>query len=336
MSREHRSDFIVGLTVILCALAVIGATMWVNQTSLGKPRTRIVARFRDVASVRVGSVVVIRGVQAGRVEAVELADGGWVRMRLKLDEAVQLPNDPVVLLNASSLFGEWQATITSGAAVPDNVDVRRQVAEARGDPGTIPGALLPDIAQLTTVAGGIAGNVASVAERVKVAFDDRAAIELRASIANFAELSGELAKTVRRQSRNLDGVAVDVHGGAQEMRAAAETFRRIAGRIDTSTSAGQLDSIVADLSHAARQLEATTTEMRGISQRLVGSQRSLDLFLARSDSVMNKVNAGHGSLGMLVNDPRLYQRTDSLVALIQALVTDIRANPKRYVNVRLF
>ncbi|MDP1862011.1 MAG: hypothetical protein Q8K82_25350 [Gemmatimonadaceae bacterium] len=51
---------------------------------------------------------------------------------------------------------------------------------------------------------------------------------------------------------------------------------------------------------------------------------------------MAKVNSGRGTLGLLVNDPSLYYRSDSLVAQMRSLFADIKANPKRYVNVRIF
>lgn len=333
---KRTNDFLVGIVVVVCTLAVIVATMWVNQSDVGQPRAQIVARFRDVGNVRVGSAVVIRGVQSGRVDAIELAEGGWVKMRIRLDEEVELPRRPVVLLNAASLFGEWQAIVMSVEALPPNPDVRRQIQEASGDPSVIPGAMLPDIAQLTAVAGGIAGNVASVAERFRVAFDDKAAVELRASIGNVAALSAELARTVRRQSRNLDTVAAHVNVGAEEMRTTAEAIRRVAGRIDSSTSEGQVRSIVRDLERSAQQLVQTTDQVRKLTNGLAQSQGHLDRVLAHSDSVMAKVNSGRGTLGLLVNDPSLYYRSDSLVAQMRSLFADIKANPKRYVNVRIF
>ena len=46
------------------------------------------------------------------------------------------------------------------------------------------------------------------------------------------------------------------------------------------------------------------------------------------------MNRGQGTLGLLLNDPSLYQRTDSVLIELRALSADIRANPKRYVSVR--
>jgi hypothetical protein len=119
----------------------------------------------------VGAAVVLRGVNAGRVQRIELGRRlGQVMMAL--DPDVGCPRS-VVLLNESSLFGEWQ-TITEEAAIPRDEAVSRQIADSRGAGGELlPGATLPDIAQLTAVAGRI-GDVASVASRVEVAFDDQA------------------------------------------------------------------------------------------------------------------------------------------------------------------
>jgi phospholipid/cholesterol/gamma-HCH transport system substrate-binding protein len=38
----------------------------------------------------------------------------------------------------------------------------------------------------------------------------------------------------------------------------------------------------------------------------------------------------------MVNDPALYQQSDSLVRELRALVADVKKNPKRYINVRVF
>jgi phospholipid/cholesterol/gamma-HCH transport system substrate-binding protein len=51
---------------------------------------------------------------------------------------------------------------------------------------------------------------------------------------------------------------------------------------------------------------------------------------------MDKINAGQGSVGLMVNDPRLYRNSDSLVTELRSLVQDFKANPKKYVNVRVF
>ena len=334
---KRSNDFAVGLTVLLGTAVIVAATLWVKQADLRNRHERATARFRDVGSVRVGASVVLRGVNAGRVERIELGKDGWVELTMALDPDVTLPADPVVLLNESSLFGEWQATITEEKAIPRDESVSRQIADARrAGSDKLPGATLPDIAQLTAVAGRIAGDVASVAGRVEVAFDDQAARELRASIKNFATLSAALSKTVRVQSSNLDALSADLRLGMNRLAGSAETVQRVAQRIDSSTATGQVRRIVDDVATAAAQLKEASDEVRAMSKQLGRSQTRLESLLATSDSVMTKINSGEGSVGLLVNDPRLYRNSDSLVIELRALIADFKAHPKKYVNLRVF
>ena len=191
MSTRRTNDFVVGLVVIAATVVIIAAALWVQRADFGQTPAPVLARFRDVGNAQVGNAVVVRGVRAGRIEGVELAPGGWVRVRLRLDDGIELPPDPVVIVGQSTLFGEWQATITERSAVPPDRDIDRQLAEASTQPGVLPGATLPDVAQLTAVAGRIAGDVASVADRVQVAFDDSAARELRSSIRDVAQVAAD-------------------------------------------------------------------------------------------------------------------------------------------------
>ncbi|HEX4683168.1 MAG TPA: MlaD family protein, partial [Gemmatimonadaceae bacterium] len=185
-------DAIVGVVVLATIVAMGGGIGWAKQSDIGHRQRDVVARFHDVGNARVGNAVVIRGVIGGRIQAIELAPGGWVDVRMKLDRDVSLPLDPVVLLNESSLFGDWQATVIERSALPRDESVRAEVADASGQRDVVPGASLPGIGKLTTVAGQIAGDVATVAGRVQVAFDDQAARELRASIRNVADLSSTM------------------------------------------------------------------------------------------------------------------------------------------------
>lgn len=334
---KRTNDFVVGLTMLVGIIIIVGATLWVNQTDFRRDENEVVARFRDVGGARVGTPVVVRGVQAGRVEAMELADNGFVEVRLVLDAGVELPGQPVVLLNEASLFGEWQATIIERGAVGRDPDVNRQLEEAAAiNDNVLPGATLPDIARLTAVAGRIAGDVASVAERVRVAFDDDAAREMRQSIRNFADLSSVLAQTVREQSRNLNAVGDDVRGGVESLARSAELLRAVAERVDSSTSRGEVARVVADAAEAARLLREAGRRLSVIAEQLGRSQDRLESMLARGDSIANKLNTGEGSLGLLINDPSVYRHTDSLMMELRALIADVRANPRKYVNLRIF
>ena len=333
---RRTNDFLVGTIVLLVILTLTGATFWAKQSDIGERRAKVVARFRDVGNARVGNAVVIRGVRAGTIEAIELARGGWVHVRMSLDRSMQLPATPVVLLNESSLFGEWQATITPRSALPHDETVQAQVAESAGGGDVLPGAILPDIAKLTAVAGQIAGDVANVAGRVEVAFDERAARELRSSIRNFADLSTTLSQTVRTHAGDLDTLTRGLQSAVSSLNRTAASAELMAARVDSSSSSGQVKQIVDDMTHAASELRRATAQVRMMSEQLSKTQGRLDSFLSNGDSVLMKLNTGQGSLGLLLNDPSLYRHSDSLLTQLRGLVTDVRANPGKFVSVKLF
>jgi phospholipid/cholesterol/gamma-HCH transport system substrate-binding protein len=255
---------------------------------------------------------------------------------MKLDRSVELPSDPVVLLNESSLFGEWQASIEERSSLPADAAVREAIAEAVGERGVLPGASFPGIGKLTEVAGQIAGDVATVASRVETAFDAQAAHELRASIKNVSDLSATLAGTVRAHATDLDTVAKQLRSAVASINETATTVQRMAQRIDTSSQSGDVKHIVDNVSAASADLRRATAQINELAVRFSKSQGRLDTFLANGDSILVKVNAGQGSLGLFVNDPSLYRRSDSLLAQLQSLVADIKANPGKYVRLRIF
>jgi phospholipid/cholesterol/gamma-HCH transport system substrate-binding protein len=332
---KRASDFAVGLTILGGIVLVVGGVLWTKEARIGRAETHVSARFRDVGSARIGTPVVVRGVRAGRIDQMELVDG-FVVVRMTLDPSVSMPRQPVVLLNESSLFGEWQATVSPLESVGRDEDVNRQLRETNLGGDVLPGATLPDIAKLTAVAGRIAGDVASVAERVDVAFDAQAARELRASIRNFSELSTVLARTVREQSLNLATTSASVRGGIESLVLAADQMRAVTQRFDSSTSRGELARIVEDAATAARQLRETSARLATMSEQLGRSQGKFDAFFGAAESIATSINAGRGSVGLLVNDSTLYHNSNAAMLELRALIADIKANPRRYINVRIF
>jgi phospholipid/cholesterol/gamma-HCH transport system substrate-binding protein len=329
------NDFTVGLTMLGGIVVVLGGVLWTKEASIGRDQHYVSARFHDVGSVRIGTPVVVRGMRSGKIDRMQLEDG-FVVVRMSLATGVELPKTPVVLLNESSLFGEWQATITGREAVGRDEEIQRQLGETARDDDVLAGATLPDIAKLTAVAGRIAGDVASVAERVDVAFDTEAAKELRLSIRNFSDLSTVLARTVREQSGNLNRTSASVEGGIAALTRAAAMMQEVALRVDSATSGEKVSDLVNDAGEAARQLRITSRQLASMAEQLGKSQARLDAFLIASESIATRVNAGQGSLGLLVNDPAFYRNSDSLVMELRALVADVKKNPRRYLNLRIF
>lgn len=333
---RQRNDVIVGAVVLLTAAVTIAGVTWARQVDVGDQQRELVATFRDVGNARVGNAVVIRGVVGGRIRAIELAPDGWVAVRMKLDPSIQLPGDPVVLLNETSLFGDWQATIIERTALPRDAGLARDVGDPSRPRGTIRGVSQPGMGELTAVAGQIASNVADVASRVQTAFDDEAARELRASIRNVADLSATVRGVVREHSTDLDTLSGQLRSALLTLNRTASSVEITARRLDSATTSDEVRSLVANLSVAGAELRQAALRVKELSTGLESTQRAANAFLARGDSVLGKLNRGDGTLGLMLNDPSMYRHTDSLLIELRALAADLRANPKRYLSVRIF
>jgi phospholipid/cholesterol/gamma-HCH transport system substrate-binding protein len=329
------NDLIVGAVVLGVASLMAMGIAWMKRVDIGGDRPEVVANFRDVGNARVGNAVVIRGVIGGRIHGIELVPGGWVAVRMKLDPAVQLPKDPVVLLNESSLFGDWQATIVERGALPADAALQREVADASRLRG-LPGASQPGIGELTAVAGQIAGDVANVASRIQVAFDEQAARELRASIRDVAELSATVRGVVREHQNDIDTLSGQLRAAVGTLHRTASVVEITARRIDSAATSDQVRSLVENLSVASAELRNAALRVRELSTGMATTQARADAFLANGDSVLRKLNRGEGSLGLLLNDPSMYRHTDSLMIELRSLAADIRANPRRYINLKVF
>jgi phospholipid/cholesterol/gamma-HCH transport system substrate-binding protein len=246
------------------------------------------------------------------VATIQLGDDGWVRVGIALDPAVRLPADPVVVLGTAGLVGEWQATITPRQGAPNDRDVRQQLTEASGERGVLPGATMAaNVGHLTSGAGRVIDDVGVLAANARIAFDDSAARDLRATVASARVLLASLAAA---------GVAV----------------RRSALRIDSTSDRGELGSALRDVAAIAADVRAVTAELRRVTVGGDETRTSLDRVVARVDTLVAMTTAGTGTMGRVMTDPGLYANADSLIRELRGLVADVKANPKRYVTIRVF
>jgi phospholipid/cholesterol/gamma-HCH transport system substrate-binding protein len=50
---------------------------------------------------------------------------------------------------------------------------------------------------------------------------------------------------------------------------------------------------------------------------------------------MDRLNAGQGTAGQLIVNPQLYDSMNGATREINSLIKDIRANPKKFLNLKL-
>ena len=118
--------------------------------------------------------------------------------------------------------------------------------------------------------------------------------------------------------------------------------------VSLNTSAAQLRSMMANLNQATHSLTPAMANVQGMTanlntftQQLTRVQLdSIVLSLQKTTDQLQQVSAQlrsrDNTAGLLLNDPSLYNRLDSLVGSADELMRDLKENPKRYVHFSVF
>jgi phospholipid/cholesterol/gamma-HCH transport system substrate-binding protein len=61
----------------------------------------------------------------------------------------------------------------------------------------------------------------------------------------------------------------------------------------------------------------------------------LDELVAKFNATIDKINAGQGTLGQFLVNPQLFESLNGATREFQSLAKDIRANPKKFLTIRL-
>lgn len=154
----------------------------------------------------------------------------------------------------------------------------------------------------------MASTMSSLSTKAGRLIGDSTTLLLHATLANTAQVA-----------RQLDALAATlqrvVEAQEKNMTALTEQAVQIARNINTATQ--------------PQDLVATRERVASIALRLDSTTASLDQLVVQ-------MRQGDGSVGKLLRDPALYDRTQGALAELEALLRDIRKNPKRYINVKVF
>ena len=61
----------------------------------------------------------------------------------------------------------------------------------------------------------------------------------------------------------------------------------------------------------------------------------IDDLVAKFNTAVDKINSGQGTLGQFVVNPQLYDALAGATKEFQSLAKDMRANPKKFLTIRL-
>jgi phospholipid/cholesterol/gamma-HCH transport system substrate-binding protein len=334
---KRSNEFAVGLAVLAALALVIFGALWLSETDVNQKEATYTARFRTVGGLGVGAPVTLRGVKVGRVEAIRLVENEWVETEFSVDRGVDLPPKPAVISASASLFGEWSANIVPYEPLPTDPNVRAALIESDQAGGEAwPGATLPDIGQLTAQASRIAGDVGDITARIGQAFDSSALASMQQSVKDLAVISQRLVTFAGAQTNRIDRVSRNVATTSDAFAGVARTFQGAVARLDTATADHQLEDILNNGKASSTDLRQAAADLRSVMTAARENQASLVRVVVQADSLITQMRSGNGTMGLLATDSTLYRETTETVIQFRELLTDIQANPRKYLKISVF
>jgi phospholipid/cholesterol/gamma-HCH transport system substrate-binding protein len=334
---KRSNEFAVGLSVLgAIALVVIGAVV-LGQLRIGQSDQVRTARFRSVGGVGQGAAVTLRGVRVGRVSAVRVARNDWVEVDFRLKPDLQLPSRPAAIAAPATLFGEWRVNIISIEEAGADRAVQAELVEAVAAGGDVwPGTTLPDIGEITLQASRIAGDIGVITNRIEGALDSNAVADVRASLRDLRATVVRLTQMANSQSDNLGRLTTNLTRTSGVVDTAAGRFNAVIGRVDSATMNGQLQDLVNSSRQAGQALRDLTADMQSLVNDVKQRRTSLIRVLEVSDSLLQQIQSGRGTLSLLARDSSLYHEATRTVQQMRQLLADIQANPRKYFRFSVF
>ncbi len=112
--KNRINEFQVGILTVTALAVLIGGMMWFKNVDLSKGQNFFQADFTNVAGLREGDKVQVRGIRMGEVTGMQILQGS-VRVEIQLDDTVDLREDAVITLGEKGIVGEVVIEIDPGS-----------------------------------------------------------------------------------------------------------------------------------------------------------------------------------------------------------------------------
>jgi phospholipid/cholesterol/gamma-HCH transport system substrate-binding protein len=293
---KRRNEVLVGVLITFALVVAIGGTLWLARKGVGRYYP-LHTRFDWGAGLKQGQPVLLAGIQAGTIKKIRLNDAGYIDVELDIGRDYRVPEGSTATVAQVSLFGD-KAVALNPPPRPLGTFI------APGD--TVPaGRPTPTIDELLFRLDTVSRGVADMTATIQIEFVRNGGIaDLRRTIARTNDFVQQLSTIADQQSRGLTRTMTNLN--------------RTMSAIDSAA----LDSTVRNVNRTTANLAALTTDLQQTTTRL--------------NALLGKLESGDGSAGKLLNDPGLYNDVRSLVARMDSLMTDLKKNPKRYINLEIF
>ena len=291
-----KNETVVGIIIFISMVLLFMGLMWLQNYRISGRGYFLTAHFDEVSGLNPGDPVSISGMPIGRVQDMKL-EGSRVLVNLWIEGQRSLPRGSRAVIKSQGVMGEKYVDIVMGSS-----------SESLKPGETIPGFYQPGFNEVATMAGAVGEDIQAILSTIRSLLNDSTGKELRKSISDMSSSTGKLKDLLAGNVHRLDETIANLH-----------TFSNTLAGLSPGQSPEEL---IPNLERASRDLAEMSRHLRAFS--------------ASFDSLAGAAARGEGNLGKLLTDEALYRDLKALVADLDSLAEDIRENPERYVQLKIF
>jgi phospholipid/cholesterol/gamma-HCH transport system substrate-binding protein len=300
LSRELKTAFFI----IGCILVFIFGFSYLKGSSLLSKEKVVHALYNDVEGLVLGANVTISGMNVGKVRAIDFDENyDKIKVTFTLREDLVFSNQSVAQLYEAGLIGG------KAIAILPQYD---STVEPVTDNDVLPSEIKPGLTELVNQ------QIAPLQDKIEGLLTS--ADSLFAGVSNVMNY-----QTQNNIKATLEGLAATVNN----INALSSSVNRILEDNEKgfASTLNNLDDVTQNLT----QLTDSLNQMP-----LVSTVKNFEATSAQLKKIIDGLESGEGSAGQLLNDKALYDNLVTSSESLDALLTDLKEHPKRYVHFSIF
>lgn len=299
MKKIFNKEFIIGICVIAAIVILIFGIDYLKGVNLFSPANFYYASYDNVAGLEISSPVTVDGYKVGQVREIQFdyENPGKIKVLLALNKNLRIPVDSRATMGSTLMSGNFIAIKLGKSAekIPVGGDI--ESIETSDLMSSLSEDIMPAINQILPRVDSL--------------------------LCNLNKLAGDpaLISSIQR----LDGITGNVLNATDGLNSTINKDLPIVMRNVKSISHG-LDTVTSNLGVLSAQLK---------SLPLNTTVENVNALTDNLTKFSNQLNDPNSTLGMLMNDPELYNKLNRVAADVDSLIVDIKKNPKRYISIKL-
>jgi phospholipid/cholesterol/gamma-HCH transport system substrate-binding protein len=303
------SEAKIGIIITVAIAVTIWGLNFLKGKNILRAADTYYTVFEDIGGLEKNSKVFINGYQVGQVGNIYFNEHGnrELTVQLEIEKAYDLPLGSEAVLFDADIMGTKAVKIKLSGA--DRLYEPGDTIRSRIQYG-LTDRLEQQLLPVKDKAENLIVTVDSLISALNYVFDNETSEKLQASIDNLASSTEGIKEMLSEQGKlnsminHMEAITLNLKNHNEELASAMSN----------------IESITDSLARSA--LKSTIS--------------NADKTLAETHLILEKINSGEGTLGMLVNNDTLYQNLTALSRELDLLLKDLQENPRKYINVSVF